>query len=495
MANKLREFIKVLLLLSIIFPFIVKDSALAQATIQWSEPENLTNTPTRSNHQYIVADDYGYVHLFWVEDVGGPEIGPDEEGSTGNTIFYRRWDGQRWSFPVDIFFSRGLSYSYPSAAVDDAGNMYLAWMAFNGLHFSSVRAEQAGSAKNWQNDSVIAPVQGYRAAILAQGDGELDILYSAYYQVADLSKDGNIYHIHSSDGGLTWSTPAQLTDIETASETLAVFPILKRDGLGRLHAAWYTTDPPGYTGTAVFYSRSTDDGESWSSPLKLDEVTPDKAWAAAVNIGVIGDNEVHLVWVCGKLPGRCHQYSRDGGETWTQPRTLFGDLVSLANWDAMETDADGNLYWIMQLRYPEALYYSYWTGESWIDPPLVVHSRDPAVSRGHGIQLAVRNGNELNMVFHHPQIFEIWHIWGVSPLAAPVAPQPTPTPLITPLPTLIPDLQSSNPSMVNLPVQTFDGKDEPARVARPDFSMMIGIAAAIFLIGAVVVFKFTARRP
>jgi hypothetical protein len=152
-------------------------------TIQWSEPENLSNSPTKS-HQYILQS--LRLHLFWV---GWEAKLKPREGTPGNTIFYRRWDGQGWSFPVDIFFSRGLTFSYPTAAVDDAGNMYLIWMAFNGLHFSTVRAEQAGNAKNWIDHQVIAPFQGTRATMIASGDGEIDILYPTTYNAVDYSKD------------------------------------------------------------------------------------------------------------------------------------------------------------------------------------------------------------------------------------------------------------------------------------------------------------------
>jgi hypothetical protein len=139
---------------------------------------------------------------------------------------------------------------------------------------------------------------------------------------------------------------------------------------------------------------------------KLDEVTPEKNWRH-VNIGVIGDNEIHLVWVYGKLPGRCHQYCEKGKPG--PPQDLCLVTWFRANWDAMGTDASGNLYWIMQLHALRALYYSYWTGENWVDPPGDTQ-RDPAVARGMG-QLAI-HGNELNLIVHHPEIFEVWHIWG-----------------------------------------------------------------------------------
>ena len=495
MRNILRSLFIVAIAYFIFFPISNKERAQAQEPFQWSEPENLSNTPTTSNHQAIVTDGYGNVHVFWTEDVGGPELSIEEgESMPGNTIFYRRWDGESWSVPVDIIYGRGLTYGYLSAAVDENNQIYLVWMAFDGLHFSSAPALNASSAKNWLNDIVLEPSQGSRPFIIARGNGELDVLYDTTYQVGNFTKDGNLYHIRSVDGGMSWSTPLQISDIDPNSQTIVLFPHLARDGKGRLHAVWYVGDPPGYTGTAVFYSRSIDEGETWSEPLKIDEVKPEVSWSSQINIGVIGDNEIHLVWVCGQLPGRCHQMSQDGGDTWSPIRHVFGDLHSLANWDALIGDDQGNLYWVLQLRYPKALYYSYWTGTNWVDPPIILHSRDPYVSEGHSPELAIRNGNELHLIVRHSRLFEIWHMWAKSPLADPIPAQPTPVTLPTDIPGSTPNAFIPDTRPVSEVRAPQIGDLPEAASMRPDFSLMIGIASTILLLVVISLYQISGRH-
>ena len=76
-------------------------AAAQSGPIVWSQHTNLSSSPQASAHPAIVADDYGLVHVFWSEEVGGRPVTP-EEGirNSGNSILYTRWDGQSWSPPL-----------------------------------------------------------------------------------------------------------------------------------------------------------------------------------------------------------------------------------------------------------------------------------------------------------------------------------------------------------------------------------------------------------
>ena len=47
------------------------------ADIRWSEPINLSNTVTSSGYPAVVADLYGLVHVFWIENDGGTACAGD----------------------------------------------------------------------------------------------------------------------------------------------------------------------------------------------------------------------------------------------------------------------------------------------------------------------------------------------------------------------------------------------------------------------------------
>lgn len=489
---------RIILILSFLLIFIFTSiSGYAQEIDGWSDPENLSNTKTKSHHQYIISDKYGYVHVFWVEDVGGPEVSETNTGPPGNSILYRRWDGERWSTLVDIVYSRGGSISYPTSAIDDDGTIYLVWNTPNGIRLSSAPAHSATSAKDWSQSIVIAPQvgAGSRVGFLARGSGELDLVYDTTNQMEFDNSDGNIYHIRSTDGGQNWSSPVKISNIERQSQSIAVFPRLIRDVNNKLHAVWYVADPPGFVGTAVYYSNSKDNGDNWKSPEKVDQVSESQNWATTINIGVTEPDQVHLVWVCGKLPGRCHKWSTDGGETWTPVQKLFGDLHSRANWDALATDDSGTLYWIIQLRYPPALYYSYWNGDHWLPIPNVVHNRDPIVSEGHGVQLTINLGNQLHLVVHHPDVFEVWHIWGVNPSGTAQEPIPTPTIIPTTTDALIPgDTPSARPTQQEFQNTPEIDTSQSSELDSPREGLLIGIVPVIFVLGGIIIYKLRTRE-
>ena len=465
----------------------------AEEPVKWSPPINISDTPTGSLDPAIVTDKYGYAHVFWIEDFEGTKIGKNYQGiPTGNTIYYRRWDGASWTEPIDLFVT-STTYSYPTPAVDDAGRLYLIWAAFEGVYFSSAPANAATSAMAWTPKFILTSTYGLKPAIFAHGDGIIDIIYSANQESG--SKNGNIYHIRSVDRGKTWTAPAQISEVYPNTGTLAVFPRIAIDGQERLHVAWYETDPPDYLGTAAFYARSVDNGETWSIPLKVVESNPDEIWASAIQVATIGDNEVHLTWVCGRLPHRCHQWSTNGGETWTPPHHVFGELHSLAIWDAITSDSGGKLYWIMQLRYPEALYYSYWTGDHWIDPPLVVDAA--VIPAGHGPQIAINHGNQLDLVVQHQTKWDIWFAQGITSLSTATTPIPPPTVLSTSEATLTPTTTPTVTPITATPViknATITDPSPDTTDQGSGISVLAGAISATIVIGAVILYKILAKN-
>jgi hypothetical protein len=60
----------------------------------------------------------------------------------------------------------------------------------------------------------------------------------------------NIYHIHSSDGGLTWSSPVQLAKLINPVDSGCISYI--KEMVLDACAVWFTSDPPSFIGTAVF---------------------------------------------------------------------------------------------------------------------------------------------------------------------------------------------------------------------------------------------------
>lgn len=460
----------------------------------WSPPENVTHTAPMSGRPALISDRYGYVHLFWGEDYDGPAT---REGAQrrSNTIYYSRWDGTHWTEAIDLF--DGSSNDVPVVAVDETSRLYLLYTAGDGLHFSSAPSHLAGSAAAWTKDSLIEAGNILaRPTILARGNGELRIAYTL--MLRDGQKDGNIYYRDSRDGGESWSEPVQITNLDATSDTVAPYPILAQDGRGRLHLAWHYADPPSFTGTAVYYSRSLDDGKTWTTPLKVAEVDGKIINSQLPQLVALGNDVIRYMWVCGEVAGRCEQVSLDGGETWGPPRRLFGDMNASADYDAVVVDpAAGTAYWIMKLRFPEALYYSYLDGDQWASPPIMID--DGMLHGGHAATATIANGNELHVAVEirgRPDVYDIGYARGVNPQASRTDPRPTPapTPTPTPLPTATAEAPPRPTPTPYRPARISQSGAAPMEASERDWIMSSTIVPVLLFLGGVVALILFRRR-
>ena len=251
--------------------------------------------------------------------------------------------------------------------MDSSGTLHLVWVEWDGIHYSSAPAWATTTGHSWSAPTLITN-PGYVGTPLQLGcDGEdrLHLVYSDWGNGSSPT-DGNLYYVYSADGGDTWSEPLKVSAFSPGQEVV-ILPRMAVDATGQLHIVWSQNSWPGWQQMGVYYARFA----SGDEPTEVVEVMHrrvDDRWMTAPSVALAG-SQIQMTWVCGELPHRCYQWSADGGDTWSAPRQVFGDLISLANWDALAVDSAGTPYWIAQLRYPEAMYYSVWKGTSWMDPP------------------------------------------------------------------------------------------------------------------------------
>lgn len=112
---------------------------------------------------------------------------------------------------------------------------------------------------------------------------------------------GDTSGVYKSVDGATWTrlSPSTAPGAFTDGRALA------QDDAGTLYSS-------STQGQAIYFSRSTNDGASWSGPTSLIEAAPiaDRPWLAAR-----GDGQVSLVYFAYPLGERCAR-STDAGTTW-----------------------------------------------------------------------------------------------------------------------------------------------------------------------------------
>jgi len=458
--------------------------------LAWSTPIILSvDTPGRSFQPTVVADPFGYVHVFWEENV---ELSP---GILGGYLFYTRWDGKQWSRPVDILLSPGAYsiVSKPCAAVDQAeGVLHLVWASSDRILYSQAPVEQAQSARNWSEPTAVAygPVQN---PYLIIHKGILHLVY------LDNGEEPGIYYSASRDGGNGWIPPVRLSlptttrkPLPTLSETVQI----RADEQGRLHVVWVDRLDGG-----IYYTRSTDGGRSWERPVELDQ---EGTWPS---LG-IQDNQVHVLWSAtheGPSCARRERISLDGGISWGQMTRILAPVEGCLGWMNVEQDMAGNLHLFTIGRDDHGIvrpYYAWWTGTGWSTPEEVgtIAVPDGAEWQKMGPDRA-RASMGLGNTFHAVWYSNDGQVWYTSAQAgiSGQTPAPLPTRSSTPWPTLsiTPGRTAMPPQTAapllsvtsNLPGQTIE---RPGEVLSP-ILVSTGLTGVLILLTILLVRRYHAR--
>jgi len=85
----------------------------------WSQPVNLSDTPTPSYYIDMALDPQGNPHIVWEE--------ADSWDAQEKEIYYTYFDGTSWQSPVNLSNSPELDSSLPSLAIDSQARVHLVW--------------------------------------------------------------------------------------------------------------------------------------------------------------------------------------------------------------------------------------------------------------------------------------------------------------------------------------------------------------------------------
>jgi hypothetical protein len=357
--------------------------------INWSNETILWEDPDRTSQMQlyfpnVLADNYGNVHVFWVD---------------GHFIYYLQKGSSGWMSPTDIVYS-ATEISFHSEVIDQDGNIYLVWTTPGTIYLKHAPAYRAEYVHAWSQEKVIGLVGniGTPLRIAVDNQNALHILFADWQGKDGKTVGGNVYHFSSVNSGELWSNYRQISNVPPGD--LATDPRMICDDQGRVHIVWgqLIANQEGAPDRGVYYARLDDYGNGPLLYKVIAETQPDITESTAINIGVVDKDDIVTMWTCGyKAAKRCYSLSLNGGGDWTPYKHIFGDLLGLSGWDSMFVDGSGDLYWMGVLRYPQGMYYSHWDGTRWSDPPYTA-SQDRYIKLGENIMTAVGLGNEVHAV-------------------------------------------------------------------------------------------------
>lgn len=414
-----------LMLVSMLWTTLVN----AQEQGSWSSPYRLSSTEGDASEGIMLSDQYGYVHVYWVESNL-----PDDR----SVIQYARFDGITWSTPVDVHAARpGTRIESVSAVVDQYGQMHLVWTegVSGPTYYSNAPAHDALSAKSWSSP-LGTGIPAFQLKLQIDSQGRFHIVYTDFF-----GDQPGVYYTRSDDQGLTWSEPNWL-DPDILPNHSPYWMQFEVGDDGSLHTVWNYVDPESELARWVRYAHSLDGGKTWSLPFTIDEAdeAEDELRMANPGLAIQGKN-VYVVWAGDSQTHREFRFSTDSGQTWSVPVRIFGELHGQAIGDGMAIDAVGRLHFVAQIRYPQGLYHAYWNGDYWSVPSLAyMIARDAYEDIGnrihaHNVRLAIHNGNQLVTTFTNSpgegEPLALYTMHRTLDDVSPIAPMPIPAPVVT----------------------------------------------------------------
>ena len=291
------------------------------------------------------------------------------------------------------------------------------------------------------------------------------------FHIVFAEREGDPFYLQYSEESTDTVAPRQVGVVD--SGVTAYLPRLAYSDQDTIHVVWTETELPNGPTLRVNYSYSADAGKNWAIPREIGG-----RFHSDGNVVVTNDGVVHLVWNGGVgAGGRYHQFSIDGGTTWS-PTHTFCSMDGQAGYPSVVQDSSGGLHFVTG----QGEYVTYNDGQWSESSKLPFFAADVEHSR-----LAIVRGNQLIAV--SPRIF--------SGMYYSVMNLPLPTVYVRDLPKVVDETtEASNTEiptctptpivLVSTPVLAF-GSTTPDAQNRSTLPIVLSFITSMFLVVVVLV--------
>ncbi len=274
---------------------------------QWESDVRLTNNSDSSftsyNNAWCIAAHADTIDVVWYENRDG-----------NYEIYYKRSvdAGTTWGSDTRLTNESSPSYN-PSIAVSGQ-DIHVVWEDERDEDIEVYYKCSTDGGATWGPDVHVSTISG------PQGVPSVTAVAGCVHVVwVDFSLLGNseIWFCRSVDGGATWESPVQISNAAGFSSG----PSIAAQG-SNVHIAW-DDSRLGWWNSEIFYRRSTNDGVNWSTENQL---TNDTTFSNTPSIAVSG-NSIHVAWE-DMRDGNFEIYyknSTDNGQTWSSDMRLTSD--------------------------------------------------------------------------------------------------------------------------------------------------------------------------
>jgi hypothetical protein len=370
---KRSRFIKIILI-SIIFIICRPNNALSS---DWNYDTRITYNDSISSNSVIAV--YGTnIHVVWNDHRDG-----------FYEIYYKKSNdnGESWSSDIRLSANDGSDSFSPQLAVNGY-KIHIVWQdsrdGFYGIYYK--RSNDNG--ESWSSDIRLSANDGSGSghpAIAVNGD-KLHVVWMD-------SRDGNdeIYYKRSNDNGESWSSDIRLSANDGSDSSL---PKIAVSG-NNTHVVWGDKRDGVWE---VYYRRSTNNGENWGIELRL-SANVESFWLSKPAIAVSGNN-IHVVWDDDRdLDDEIfYKRSSDNGESWSSEIMITTNDGLKSEFPAIAVNGDViHIVWNDKRDVYDEIYYkrSNDNGENW-NSNYRISSGDGSASYIPSVAL---NGNDIHVVW------------------------------------------------------------------------------------------------
>ncbi len=304
---------------------VIRFSHSTNAGVTFSTPINLANDSADSGSQQIAADTAGDIYVVWEHD------------SLNMGIFFSRStdDGATFSAPTDLSTNSSGSFS-PQVALGPSGSLTVVWeddaQLASDISFS--HSSDHGATFSIPESLSLHTGNSASAQVATDLNGNIDVVWAN-------NSPGNfdIFFSRSADG-VTFSAPK---DISNASG-VAQNPQMGLDAKGNINVIWQDNTPPDFNAD-IYFARSSDGGITFSSPLNISNTA---GFSGNPFLIVDAGANINVAWE-DNTPGNkdiFFSHSTDSGATFSAPLNLSNDTgLSLAVDIGADTNGNINVAW------------------------------------------------------------------------------------------------------------------------------------------------------
>ena len=318
----------------------------AQATFDWLEPINLSNSGA-STEPNLVIDARGIIHVIWVDELDGYK-------------YVQSVDGVTWTSPVSVRFPFSAENDFPPMFLaDESGVIHVLWLdGDNALYYGSALSSNFNTPSSWKNTVKLdESVVDFDAKVGPNGT-----LHVGYVNINEgNSGPAGVYYRRLSGAG--WSSVQGLYSSQYFRSLEVGNANVRLSVSGEsIYVVW--DDRPR---KRVFFTRSLDGGRGWMDAVQIQGPEDLPGLELPFNINVNAYKAGYLLtWQVGIPGNNCIQYSQwslDGENLLGSPVRMIDEFASCPQQLEFIVHDDGFLVALLSTQNDFSMIA--WDGSSW----------------------------------------------------------------------------------------------------------------------------------